>query len=372
MQIRRWISPRRTLILMLAAAVLLSGPVPARVVAQQPLGIDALQRALVGLDPAAREQRLLEGAKGEGGQVAAYVTWNERQSHVLADQFQKRYPSLRVSVLRGGSGEIVNRMLTEGRAGRATWDVGEVDRGFYPSLKNAGLLGRYTSFARNGINQRFFDPQGWWVGLILDPIALAWNTDKVPAGKAPRSYEDLTKPEWRGNFSLDTEDYDFFEYILATRGKEKGMALMRALAANKPRMVRGRTPQTQLLLAGEFAASAALFDYRVIDNKAKGAPIDFTYVEPVYVGLDPVVLARAPVHPYGAVLFLDWLISRAGQQVVADEGRTPVRADVKLKSEALKRPFTLTLFVRTANDSSADQNAVIAQFNQLFGLSTGK
>jgi iron(III) transport system substrate-binding protein len=359
------------LTLMLTAAVLVAGPGPARVAAQ-PADIDALQRSLVGLSPAAREQRLLEGAKGEGGQIVAYLTWNERQSHDLADQFQKRYPSVRVSVLRAGSGEIVNRMLTEGRAGRPTWDVGEIDHGFYASVKGAGLVGRYTSFARNGISQRFLDPQGWWVGAIVDPIALTWNTDKVPSGKGPRSYEDLAKPEWRGNFSLDTEDYDFFEYILETRGKEKGMALMRALAANKPRMVRGRTPQAQLLLAGEFAASAALLDYRVIDSKEKGAPIDYTYVEPVFVGVDPVILARSAVHPHGAILFLDWLISRAGQQVIADEGRTPVRADVKVKSEALKRPFSLKLFVRTANDSGADQNALIGQFNQLFGLSTGK
>ncbi len=366
------VSPRHASILVLIAAVILSAPAPVRVGAQQPVDIEVLQKSLVGLSPAAREQKLIEGTRQEGGQLVVYLDWNERQSQNVAAQFQKRYPFIRVSVLRAGSGELVNRILTEGRAGRPTWDTGNAGSSFVPSLRNAGLLSRYTSFARNGIDQKFLDPQGWWTGVILEPTVIAWNTEKVPPDRAPRSYEDLTKAEWRGNFSLDTEDYEFFEYIVKTRGQDRGMALLRALAANKPRMVRGRTPQTQLLLAGEFAASAALLDYRTVDTKAKHAPIDFVYVEPVFVGVDPVFLPKAPPHPFGALLFVDWLIAPAGQQVLADEGRTPVRADVKLKYAELKRPFGMKLYVNTANDVSGDQNAVIAQFNQLFGLSSGK
>ncbi len=365
-------TPRpRILILALAATALLGpGPPLASVSAQPQADVEALERSLIGLSPVVREQKLIDGARQEGGQVITYLTWNERQSQDVADSFQKRYPLMRVRVLRGGSGDVANRILTEGRAGRATWDAAEVDTGFIPSLERARLLSRYTSFARNAINRKFFDPEGWWTGILLEPVVLAWNTEKVPRGAVPRTYEDLTRPEWRGNFSLDTEDYDFFAFVLATRGKEKGMALMRALAANKPRMVRGRTTQAELLLAGEFAASAALFDYRVVDARQKGAPIDFTYVEPVFMDISPVLLARSPVHPNGALLFLDWLISQPGQQMIADLGRTPVRTDVRLKYEQLRKPFTMALYVYVAGD--ADQNALIAQYNQLFGLSSGK
>ncbi len=353
-----------------AAALLGAWPALITVSAQPQATVEALEQSLVGLSPGAREQKLTDGARHEGGEVIAYLTWNERQSQDVAAQFQKRYPSVRVRVLRGGSGDIANRILTEGRAGRATWDAAEVDTGFIPSLRTAHLLGRYTSFARNAVNGKFFDPEGFWTGVLLEPVVLAWNTEKVPSGKAPRTYEDLRRPEWRGNFSLDTEDYDFFSYVLSTRGREKGMALMRALAANKPRMVRGRTTQAELLVAGEFAASAALFDYRVVDARQKGAPVDFTYVEPVFMDVSPVLLAHAPIHPNGALLFLDWLISPAGQQMFADEGRTPVRTDVRLKYEQLWKPFSMTLYVHSAGDT--DQNALIAQFNRLFGLSSGK
>lgn len=354
--------------MLITAAAVWPGRLPPPAGAQPQAEVEALQRSLVGLDPQAREQRLLDGARREGNQVVVYITWNERQSQNVAARFERRYAGLQVRVLRAGSGEIANRILTEGRAGRSTWDVAEANSGFVPLLRTAGLLSRYTGFSRNGINQRFLDPQGWWTGVLLEPVVLAWNTEKVPPGKAPRTYEDLTRPEWRGNFSLDTEDYEFFEYVLATRGRDKGMALMRALAANKPRMVRGRTPQTQLLLAGEFAASAVLFDYRAVDNKEKGAPIDFTYVEPVFVDISPLLIARSPVHPSGALLFMDWIISREGQQVIADEGRTPVRSDVRLRYEQLKKPFGMRLYIRMAGEAGTDHNTLIQEFNRLFGL----
>ena len=66
--------------------------------------------------------KLIEAAKSEGT-VSYYTTMTLSQSKKVADEFQAKYPFLKVDLFRGGADELLNRILTEARGGLYAWDV---------------------------------------------------------------------------------------------------------------------------------------------------------------------------------------------------------------------------------------------------------
>jgi hypothetical protein len=73
----------------------------------------------------------------------------------------------------------------------------------------------------------------------------------VPKAGVPKSYNDLLKPEWKGNIGMDSKAYEWFGTMLKAMGEEKGLAYMRELA-KQAQLRAGRTLLAQLVAAGEF------------------------------------------------------------------------------------------------------------------------
>src|SRR5262249_49478941 len=65
---------------------------------------------------------LIERAKKEG-EVVWYTSAGLQDSNPMAEAFQKDYPFIRVSVIRAGSGVLINRILNEARAQKGLFDV---------------------------------------------------------------------------------------------------------------------------------------------------------------------------------------------------------------------------------------------------------
>src|ERR1700756_2985511 len=69
-----------------------------------------------------RDPKLVEGAKRER-ELIYYTTTTLDQSKQVVDRFEKKYPFIKTTLFRAGSGALVNKILTEASAGRYSWDV---------------------------------------------------------------------------------------------------------------------------------------------------------------------------------------------------------------------------------------------------------
>ena len=207
-------------------------------------------RELKGLRGAAREARLVEGAKREG-KVVLYGTTGIDDMKVVFDAFKQRYRFLEVSHFRSGAVKVYNRVVTEARAGRYEADVVEATSLTAFQLRQDNLLESYLSPSRDGLMRNAMDKDGYWTAWFQQVIALAYNKKLIKADEVPRSYEDLLDPKWRGKMSIDHEDQEPFGTLLDYWGEEKGMAYFKRLAQNKPTLQRGHNLQTNLLSAGE-------------------------------------------------------------------------------------------------------------------------
>lgn len=68
------------------------------------------------------DPKLIAEAKKEG-EVVWYTSMNQEHSKIVVDQFQKKYPFIKASFYRTGGGALLNKVLTEARAGRFAFDV---------------------------------------------------------------------------------------------------------------------------------------------------------------------------------------------------------------------------------------------------------
>ena len=71
---------------------------------------------------AAGQASLIEGAKKEG-RVVWYATLNINDSNALLQRFEQKYPFVKTELLRAGSEQLLNRILTEDGAGRSALDL---------------------------------------------------------------------------------------------------------------------------------------------------------------------------------------------------------------------------------------------------------
>jgi iron(III) transport system substrate-binding protein len=89
-------------------------------------------------------------------------------------------------------------------------------------------------------------------------------------------------------------------------------------------------------LGGQFPIALQIFNDQAAFSKAKGAPVDWVALQPVYAQLSRISLAKSPPHPGAAMLFLDFMFSKAGQDIIRAGGGIPGRPDVDAEVATLK------------------------------------
>ena len=112
---------------------------------------------------------------------------------------------------------------------------------------------------------------------------------------------------------------------------------MKKFAQQDIQFRRGHTLLGQLLTAGEFSLIMTLRDSDAYQLRKKGAPIDWVAIEPVIpVPATAIALPKQPPHPNAARLFIDYILSREGQEVMRSLGRNTTRTDVDPLLERIK------------------------------------
>ena len=61
--------------------------------------------------------------------------------------------------------------------------------------------------------------------------------------------------------------------------------------------------------------------------KPAGAPVDWVYLNPVFANIHPTGIAAKAPHPNAARLFIDFVLSKRGQEVIRGMNRIPDRID---------------------------------------------
>ncbi|MEE9143340.1 MAG: extracellular solute-binding protein, partial [Candidatus Binatia bacterium] len=155
------------------------------------------------------DPKLIEGAKKEGKMIY-WATMTMPQSRQVVDAFHKKYPFIEPELYRTGGDALVNKILTEHRAGRNAWDVTVARGDLFSQLQKFKLIGRYHTSEAKFIKPGLVDKNGYWTGYYANPYALGYNTTMVKKEDVPKTYEELLDPKWKGGkISIDNTAYTF-------------------------------------------------------------------------------------------------------------------------------------------------------------------
>jgi iron(III) transport system substrate-binding protein len=289
---------------------------------------ETLYAQLKDLSPAERQARLEEGARKEGKFVVVDTMRDEADAH--ATMFMKRYPFIRVEMTDDlGSQDAAEQLYAEETAGRHLTDAIVAALPDLNELLGKNMLARFPTPVKSAILPRykdFADSQDRWLPFFWSELGISYNTNLVPPDKAPKTWQDLCNPFFKGNVSYDPAETRFLAGLDTMLGEKGTEDYLKCLGANGPIIQRGHDQRTQLMLAGDHMVTSDnyLFTGLVVKRKNPGAPYGMVLTAPIlaYAGL--VTINRNTPHPNAAALFAEWLMSTENQQYIAENLRGPI------------------------------------------------
>lgn len=286
------------------------------------------------------DPRLLEAATKEG-EVVLYTTHIVDQIvRPLIRGFQGVAPGVQVKYVRANGLALVVRLTNEGRAGRVQSDVWCMVDGVQ-ALLEGGFATEFEVPSAGGLPSALVDPRKRWVATNVGVRSAAYNTQLIPKEHAPRSYQDLLDPRFKGKIVWNpksmTGAWGFISTVIKGMGDERGMAYLRALAKQDivplPIAIRAVLDR---VIAGEYAIGLEMNNTHAAISAAQGAPVAWVPLNPVSETLQVAGLTKGAPHPNAAKLFIDFMVSRAGQTIFRDNDYLPMHPDIPARIPELK------------------------------------
>jgi iron(III) transport system substrate-binding protein len=234
---------------------------------------------------------------------------------------------------RGDTEEIIAKLSAEERANNVVADIAE-GTGVGDLAVDAGLTAPYYSPQIEALPQRYRDARDRWAYTRISYFSIAYNTRQVAAADVPKSYDDLLDPRWSGKLAWRVGTASgtplFITAQRLARGEDNALTYLRKLARQKMINFGSGSARTLVdrVIAGEFAIALNIFAHHPLISKAKGAPVDSQLMDPVPSTAGTMVIVKGARHPNAALLLADFVLSREGQQILADAEYFPVRSDV--------------------------------------------
>ncbi len=280
-----------------------------------------------------RQERILAGARKEGKLVLYSAMLANQALRPLTAAFQQKYPFVAMSYWRADSDDLITKFTAEARADRIVGDVLE-GAGVGELSIQGGYAQAMWSPEFEAIPEQRRDPNNLWAPTRMNYFGVAHNTKLAPADGAPKTYEDLLDPKWKGKMAWTVGNSNaaplFITNLRVAWGEEKALDYFRKLTrqdiinygAGSARSLVDR------VIAGEYAIALQIYAHHPLISAQKGAPVGLRMLAPTASTAGSIVIPKGSKNPHAALLFLDFLLSREGQQVLSSAEYLPVRPDV--------------------------------------------
>lgn len=320
----------------------------------------------------ATEIAAIEKAATKEGLLVWYAAMRSDHIHEIANLFMKTYPGVKVETVHLTSGDMTARVMMEQRGRRFNADVLSAAAFATSQLKAEDMLVPFVlpAAATKDLAKGSYDPNGYWLSQYALTFPISYNKDKIAALglSPPTSYEDFTKPEWRGKFAISSDYYDWYQGLTEAMGADKAKDLATRIAANQP-VIRGNSGVIlQLLNAGEFAATPHVYGYNSYEDKKEGRPIEIANATPVVALLQTGGIARNAPHPNAAKLFQIFMTRADVQQFISTKlGRTSTHMAIQNVPEVWN-PTQVTYQILDPDKQVKSARAFREEYNSIFGL----
>jgi iron(III) transport system substrate-binding protein len=286
----------------------------------------------------------------------------------LAAAFERSY-GIKVVFWRGDSQQVTLKLSMEHKAARTQADVWSSPSGL-GSLVDTGVVARFTAENATALPPEFRDQNGYWVATNMIVLGSALNTSLVAPTDRPQSYDDLLTPKWRNKLVWKPNDvtgaWGFIGNVLTARGEEHGLAYLRKLNQQNVAPLGAATRAIlDQVAAGEYPMMLGVSNHNAEIARKAGAPVAWLPLDAAWATLHTIGITAGAPHPNAARLFVQFVLSKQGQEIFRNAGYLPARLDTPAATPSL-RPreggFGANLFApETIDRNLARWSAVYAE-----------
>lgn len=280
----------------------------------------------------------VEAAKKEG-KVIIYSTTDTAAAGPLIKDFQALYAGITVEYNDMNSTEVYNRFISEKAAGASADVLWSSSMDLQVKLVNDGYALTYTS-------PEIAKLPDWAVwkneayGSTYEPIAIVYNKRLLTGDEIPQSHADMMRvlSEKADKLKGKVTSYDIEKsgvgFLLITQDAKvnpKFWDFVKALGTVGPRFQSSSGTMMERISSGENLLGYNIFATYALLRAKKDPSIGIVYPKDYTLMMSRVMfISKAAKNPNAAKLWLDYILSKRGQTVIANQSELgSIRADVE-------------------------------------------
>jgi iron(III) transport system substrate-binding protein len=285
------------------------------------LGLVALPFLVVFAAGQAFGQTVSDAAKKEG-KVVIYGSLESDTADAVSKAFQKK-TGIEVEYWRASATKVMDRAVTEYRAGKPLFDIILTNDNPMQLMQKQGIFAKYDSPSAKEFTKESIDPNlGPRYRNVI--IGIVYNKGIIKPADAPKSLEDLVKPQYRGKLVMPdpTQHTTTTQWVASLdklMGKEKAEKYIRDLAAMKPILVESLLPAAERVSTGETPIAITYVKYSYIFGQ-KGAPLDYVRLEKMMGDGHYLTLGSKAPHVNAGKAFIDYFLGQESMTIIAKMG----------------------------------------------------
>jgi len=272
---------------------------------------------------AVADSALYAKAKAEGS-ITLYSGYVENSEKEVIKAFTKD-TGIKVNLVRLVPNRLLERVLSEQGAGKLGADVIRMSEFSSVSAMNkAGAFAAYKVPNYGKLDDTVKYDGGKFYRVFDPAFTFAYNTALVSAADAPKSWEDLLDPKWKGKIGTTQVGAGGSSASLVRFQRNVlGDGYLKAYAAQQPRIFDSSGAQQESLSRGEIQVATGVVS-SVNIAASKNAPVKFVVPKEGFALYD-YFLGMTPTaqHPAAAQVFMNWNLSKRGASVFAQLGEYP-------------------------------------------------
>lgn len=299
--------------------------------------------------------------------LVLYTSQSPEIAQQTVDAFKAKNPGIDVEWTRNGTSQLMNVLRAEITAGDVKPDVLLVaDTINLGQLKAEGRLMAYPEAKVEGYDASTYDKDKMFFGTKIMSTGIAYNTQNA---KPVETWGELLSEDNKGQIAVPSPLYsgaalNHMHSVVNVPGI--GWEFYEGLAKLDIAPEGGNGPALKAV-AGGMAKYAIVVDADVIRAKAKGSPVDFIFPKDgVSFITEPVAIMSTAKNVDAAKAFVDFLLSKEGQELVVSQGNLPIDAGLTPPA-GFPKLETIKLLPMDADKAVETDAAARAKFTEIFG-----
>lgn len=258
----------------------------------------------------------MEAARREGRGLL-YAVSDPAASMATLAAFKAKY-GIEVEFQRLTSGPLAQRYAAEADAGNIQADMLITsDPAFMEQATGRGWLAKIgpTDVPLLAQMPREYVTDSTVV-VAFTPSGIAWNKNLVKDADAPKAWQDVLDPKWKGQIILldPKGSAPVLEFLTVMR-ENFGDDFLRKLGAQQPQLVASAVTASQQLAAGGAALTVPAVHATIVPLLAQGAPIVEAFPNPAAPAASVAGISAKAPRPNVARLLLNYYLTVEGQTI---------------------------------------------------------